>query len=219
MTAIPLWLDLLAPPACALCAAAVDGEADRLLCAACRQALRGAVAVRRVAGWPRGSAWALAPYGGCMRRAVKRLKYEGRYALGPWLGELLGAELARLGGMSPELVTAVPLHWRRRWTRGYNQAARLAAGVARRLALPRLELLRKVQATPSQVGRSRARRRAIPAGVFCADAAAAGRRVLVVDDVWTTGTTVQACRAALLAAGAAQVWVAAVAYAGTGGDA
>jgi len=213
----PALLDLLAPPACQLCGGAVDAAPDRQLCAGCRAGLRREIAPRRLAHWPGGAAWALAPHGGLMRRAVKRLKYGGRYALGPLLGGWLGAELLRLGVCRPGAVTMVPLHWRRRWARGYNQAARVAAGVAACWQLPLTETLIKNRPLPSQVGRSRSQRRSLPGGVFRA-AAVTGQRLLLVDDVWTTGTTTRACRAALEAAGAAPVWVATVTYAGGGGD-
>lgn len=210
-------VEVLCPPACLLCAAAVDEAPDRLLCAACRRALTAAVQPQRVAQWPQGAAWTLAPYGGVVRRAVKRLKYGGMYALGGLLGRLLGDTLQRLDACRPDLVTAVPLHWRRHWQRGYNQAARIAAGTATVLGVPCRPLLGKCRALPSQVRQGLAQRRRLPADTFRATAAARGRRVLLIDDVWTTGTTATACRMALLAAGAAQVWMAAVAQAGAGG--
>jgi ComF family protein len=201
------------PQRCPSCAAVTAG--GRLLCEACE------------AGIPRLSfavcAWCLArerhPVG-CLahpRHAVRAawvyderaalvvhaLKYGGR----PALAARLGAELARVAGEGarPELVLPVPLHRARERERGYDQAGRLAEALGRVLGVPRLEgALTRARATAPQARRSGAARRANVRGAFRVrePAALAGRRVLVVDDVITTGATFEACFEALIACGA-----------------
>jgi predicted amidophosphoribosyltransferase len=119
-----------------------------------------------------------------------------------------------------EVVTWVPLGHRRLAERGYDQARVLAQGVARRLDLPCVRLLRRPVSSDPQAGRSGADRRTALVGgyqpVEGAMAPAGARRVLLVDDVLTTGATATACAEALTAAGAAQVHVLAAARAFSG---
>jgi ComF family protein len=110
-----------------------------------------------------------------------------------------------------DVVAPVPLHWRRRWQRGFNQSELLARAVARRYGLPVLDVLRRKRATPTQAGLSNARRRSNVAGAFTVRGAVSGRRILLVDDVMTTGATAAACAAALKRAGARHVAVLALA--------
>jgi len=109
-------------------------------------------------------------------------------------------------------VTPVPLHWRRRLERGYDQAGLLAASVGRRAGIPYRRLLVRTRATPPQAARTAAGRRANVAGAFrCrlgALAALRGASVLLIDDVATTCATLEAASRALKAGGAARVIVA-----------
>lgn len=145
---------------------------------------------------------------GGAREAVHALKYRGHAAAGRRMGQLMGAH-ARTLGFEADLVTAVPLLGRRRRVRGYNQSETLGRGVAAALALPfDGRALRRTRASPPQARAAtpEERRRNVE-GAFCADAArVAQRRVLLVDDVATTGATLDACARALKDAGAREVW-------------
>jgi len=215
-------LDLLYPPRCAAC-----GEAGEPFCAACAEAL-----LPTGQGCPRcgrpGRAATCGPcllhppafdgvragglFGGPLADAVHALKYGDRPALARPLGRWLAARAPLPPGA---LVVAVPLGRRRRLARGYDQAGRLADHLARASGAVRLNgALRRVRETPPQVGRSRAARAANVAGAFTADPArVAGRDLVLVDDVVTTGATADAAASALLAAGARRVTVVALARA------
>ena len=103
-----------------------------------------------------------------------------------------------------DAIAPTPLHWRRRWHRGFNQAELLAGRLARRTGIPVMRALRRVQLTQTQAGLSNTdRRRNVAHGLSRAGAAAAieGKRILLMDDVMTTGSTAAACAAALEAGG------------------
>jgi ComF family protein len=151
---------------------------------------------------------ALGRYQGPIRDLCLRLKHERDAWLAPWLAGLLIEARAELRGERADAwVVPVPLHWRRQWTRGYNQADALASGLARRLGLPLRRSLRRVEATPplttlSRTERSRLMRRAFQAR---STSRPEGRTVLLVDDILTTGATCGAAARALNQAGAVRV--------------
>src|SRR5262249_7975513 len=104
----------------------------------------------------------------------------------------------------------VPLHWRRLWARRFNQAATLAAIVSRASSVPVLDdALKRLRATPQQVGLNRGDRATNVQGAFAVpderQPAIAGKRLVLIDDVLTSGATVDSCTRALLRAGASQV--------------
>ena len=154
------------------------------------------------------------PYGGALREVVLGLKFGGRLGGLALAGELLWhaweLHAARPGGLDPsgpDLVTAVPLYRWRLVRRGYNQGLELARLSAARLDVPLAPgALRKTRTTAPQ-SRLTARERARNLdGAFAADpAVVAGRSVLLVDDVMTTGSTLEASARALRAAGATRV--------------
>jgi ComF family protein len=201
-------VSLAAPPLCWECGAPARGDA---LCRCCRAALRwlGPSPVE-VAGV---RAWAPVAYDGPARALVRALKFRGAAGVAEAMAAQIVAGVPRSLTDGAALVP-VPLHPARLRRRGFNQAERLAAAIARRAALPRARCLERGRGVPPQVGRPRAVRLAAVRGAVAVRAGEeAPERALLVDDVVTTGGTLAACAAALRSAGALDV--AAVAYART----
>jgi ComF family protein len=156
-------------------------------------------------------------YQGPLGELVRAAKYRDlRYGV-PIMADLLLAKLQQRGlAEKVDLVTAVPLHWRRCYWRTYNQAALLARAMHRRgLNRPVVRCLVRVRDTRPQVGLSRADRLANVRGAFRVRRAdlVRDRRILLVDDVLTTGATAGVCVRELLKSGAAGVTVAVAAVA------
>jgi ComF family protein len=185
-----------AGPLCPSCGAAEVASEE--VCLTCRDAPP-----------PWRAAVSFGPYGGTLRELILLFKRRGRDELAaPLTGFLLSA-FRRAGWPAPDAVTAVPMTWIRRLRRGYNQAELLAGAVAHALGARRVRALRR-RGGGSQVGRTRADRLRLAASAFAVRRSVGGR-VLLVDDVLTTGATAAACARALRRAGADEVYVLAVA--------
>lgn len=150
---------------------------------------------------------ALAAYRPPLVGALLQLKYRPNRRLARILAEGLAA-LTLAEGWSPDLVVAVPLGFRRQQSRGYNQVALVAGQLAELLTTTYDPLaLTRIRETRTQVGLNPMQRRRNVADAFAAvPPRVAGRRVLVVDDLTTTGATFAACASALYRAGAAEVF-------------
>jgi ComF family protein len=156
-----------------------------------------------------------APFTGVARRALHALKYDGERRLAPPLGAAVARRWARAGAAGDVLVS-VPASPDRVRQRGYDQAALIAAEAARRLRLPMTRVLERTRTTTAQFDLDRAARASNLDGAFrvvpgAESAAVAGRWIVLVDDVVTTGATLAACAVALLDAGASAVSAVAVA--------
>lgn len=148
-------------------------------------------------------------YEGAAGTALRSLKYNHSLWVVDDLAELLfSCVQAEYAGRTFDCITAVPLYPPRRRERGFNQSALLGAALARRLKIPfRAGLLRRVKPTVSQTGLTAPQRTANVCGAFRVGffARPGGRRILLVDDVMTTGATVNACAGTLKKGGAASV--------------
>jgi len=192
-------LTFLGDPCCARCALPFDyGDGAELLCGQCLarppayDRLRAAVA-----------------YGEISRKVALKLKYGGRPGLAETLARLMQRRLDAAGA---PLLVPVPLHRWRIWRRGYNQAALIAAALARRAGLEaRLDLIARVKATPVLRGLGPRERAEAVRGAFRIDKrhreGLAGRTIVLIDDVYTSGATANACARALKRAGAGRVEV------------
>jgi ComF family protein len=148
-------------------------------------------------------------YDDVARTLVHALKYQDRTDLAPAMGRWMARAGKELLAEADALIP-VPLHWKRGWSRRYNQSGALARVISRQSGVKvASEALRRVRATEQQIGLSRAQRASNVQGAFKVAvermADIQGRRVILIDDVLTTGATVDACARALLRAKAAQV--------------
>jgi len=146
-------------------------------------------------------------YEGVVRKAIHSFKYRHRRTLVDPLAQLVEQELRRRP-LQVDLLVPVPLHPRRMAERGYNQSALLARELANRLGIPSAECLERTKETVAQAKLRAGARQANVRGAFrCMDGAIVlGRRVGIVDDVCTTGATLEDCARALREAGCTSAW-------------
>lgn len=205
---------LLYPPKCILCGKLLgDDETD--LCRSCRQTApeypKGKFKISFVARWT--AVWY---YKDTVRSSILRYKFGRRYRYGGVYGRLLAMKLLSCGFCEFDVLTWVPSSFRRRWARGFDQVAVIAKAAATELGCPAQRVLRKVRHNKPQSRQpSFAGRRANVLGAYRVidPAMVAGKRILLLDDIITSGATVSECAKALLTAGAQEVICAAVAAA------
>lgn len=197
---------LLLPPRCLLCGRA--GQRPCLdLCGDCEAALPRSPVELRPGLPPLDRSYSPYAYGFPVDHLVHSLKYRGQLAAGRVLGGLLAAGAESLGlHLDVDCLVPVPLHPLRHADRGFNQATEITRWAARSLGRPMLtRALVRSRNTRPQVGLSLTERHGNIEGAFRAEARLRGRRVVIVDDVCTTGSTLAAVASVLRAAGAATV--------------
>jgi ComF family protein len=201
------WIaGIVAPLRCAACDALGSS-----LCESCSAACSNHGPVTRAAKSGAPFTVALGPFGGALARAVRHIKFGGRRDVARTLGGLLAGYIA----FGADVIVPIPLHPARLRERGFNQAALVADAVAATLGIPiETEAIQRINATAPQSRLPLAARRANVRGAFGAGPRASevfGRRVLVIDDVVTTGSTLTSCADSLYACGAEEVIGAALA--------
>jgi ComF family protein len=222
-----LALDIALPTLCVACREPVDGDG---VCADCWAKLSfiapplcprlgipfiydpgpGLLSMEAIANPPAYQrARAAVRYDDVARTLVHALKYQDRTDLAPAMGRWMARAGRELLGEADVLIP-VPLHWRRAWSRRYNQSGALARAIERQSGIKvAREALRRVRPTQQQIGLTRSQRASNVQGAFKVAphkrSEIEGRRVILVDDVLTTGATVDACARALLRAKAASV--------------
>lgn len=194
-------VDLIYPPRCPLCGDAIGAQTG--LCGECWQKLEMAPEVEGIA--------AGVLYNDAARDLVLAFKHGGKIALAPMLARMINA---RLGALEDDwLAVPVPLHRMRLWHRGYNQSALLARELVKLTGCGLLvDGLLRIKPTPKLGGLGREGRRAALVGAIAPNPARTamlqGAKVLLVDDVLTSGATTDACLAALKQAGVHKVKIA-----------
>jgi ComF family protein len=200
-------------PVCKACLAKPEPMAADYFCVQCRAPFRNAFPLdeqglcalcrRGVSGFD--AAYSFGFYEGALRELIHLFKYGRVETLAKPLGRFLALALPR--EESFDAIVPMPLHWRKRWQRGFNQANLLAHEISRRTHTPVRNALRRVRFTATQAGLTNAKRRKNVSGAFRprGKQALLGQRILLVDDVMTTGSTAAACARALKMAGARKV--------------
>jgi len=213
-------LDLFFPPRCVGC-----GVRGSLLCSSCRLSLPcfysplcakcgRPLASGTLCSWCEQRSMEIdgirSPFrfDGAMREAILSFKYRNVKAIAPLLAQLM-AEYLVANPLLAEVLVPVPLHRRRLRQRGYNQASLLAVELGRLSSMPVVDgSLVRLRDTPAQT-RTRSveeRQSNVAQAFFCRNEELAGKGVLLIDDVCTSGATLDACATALKAAGATSVW-------------
>lgn len=207
MKGLDWLLDLIYPPRCAFCRRLLSGQ-EKGVCRFCGPKLPFVPADSQIQHFPNVDQ-CLSPlyYHGAVRNSMHRYKFGGAAAYGKIYGEFI-AKCIDENKISCDSITWVPLSRRRLRKRGYDQAALLAEAVGKRMNLRPVRLLKKRRDTPpqSKTG-SAAKRRANAAGAYVClrPELVSGRRILLVDDIVTTGATLSETAGVLKKAGAREV--------------
>lgn len=221
-------IDFVYPPQCLACSADEHAPESPHLCATCLDALYteavpppfdlAAQFIHRGLRVYFEECLAAWPFSEKVQRLMHAMKYEGKRSLARLLAKGMSTRIAHLHGESPDstVIVPVPMHPRRRRERGYNHSALLANELSNLWKMPvNVKALRRVRDTPQQALLSADERRRNVQDAFAVKPPGAfvNKRILLIDDVVTTGSTINACANALKSAGAVRVWVIAAARA------
>jgi len=208
-----MWImDFLAPPSCVFCGEPSEGS-ERSICAACFADLPwDETPVSPTPGNFEASV-AMLHYSFPIDVAIKALKFRRKLFYAPAFAEILCAAKPLLPS-DIDAVLPVPLHWRRKTMRGFNQATEFARPIAKSFGVPLVRNVRRKRATPFQSGLDAAERARNLRNAFEITRPDPRKHVLIIDDVVTTGATAKALAKRLLSSGVTKVSLLAVARAG-----
>lgn len=205
-------LNLLFPPKCVLCQR-ILGKEETDLCHSCRKETKAfpkpKTRIPNIAQWR--SLWY---YDGNVRQSLLRYKFRGKQSYSRLYGQMLALSVAQQLDGRFDLLTWVPISAKRKRSRGFDQTEMIVRQIGQELGIPVTPLFVKIRHNKPQSGcKSREARKANVLGVYrvTEPASVAGKRILLVDDILTTGATVSECARVLLTAGAAQILCATVA--------
>jgi len=200
-----LWaalLEIIAPGDCLVCDLPLLGLCSAGVCVECIQRIPDTIS--RVSGPPSLiETVSMGPYDGALGAMVRHGKYAPKVGVFDVLGRRLGDAL--MGRIDVDVVTHVPIPWMRRWRRGFDQGERLGRSISDRTGIPYRQLVYR-RHTDQQVGKGSTERKALPVSAFALSAGPIPERVLLVDDVRTTGASLHAVARALKRGGASSIW-------------
>ena len=186
----------------------LSGKAQALICRDCGEVVRNGVCQGCGMRSPDTlTALSAYEYDGVIRELIHRFKYDGVFALSRWMAEEMRSALNVTDKRSFSMIVPVPMHPLRLLTRGYNQSAKLAKALSRLLGVRSSGALKRIKNTRSQVGLATQERRRNLKNAFRVVRPVSGEKILLLDDVRTTGSTAAECARSLLAAGCASVTV------------
>ena len=202
-------LSVLLAPTCAACNAILETPLDGCVCRNCWEAIPPVADAALAEDSPLSGLIAVGSYDGTLRDIIHALKYQARRSIAGRLAILMRMRASHVLP-DADCVVPVPLHWRRAYSRGFNQALE----IGRELGPPVLDALVRIRSTAPQVELSAEERQTNVKGAFAVRRASPlraapplqGRRIVLIDDVATTGATLEACARVLKAAGAPVVW-------------
>jgi len=219
------FIDLIFPRYCEACHKGLVGN-EEIICTYCRillprieaDGLNSEAINFKFAGTPEiksTHSFLLFTKKGNVQHLLHALKYKGNKEVGLLLGFMFGQEMAASGILpSAELIVSVPLHEKKKKSRGYNQSDLLAEGFSNATSIPWSgTILNRTKYTATQTGKSKTERRENVKGVFTVEKDINVRSVIIMDDVLTTGATLEECVQALKAAGCQEFYILTIALA------
>lgn len=211
---LSVLFDLLFPPRCVFCGCIIAPGTK--ICNSCAHKVVPVKTVRRMnlpAVGKNIPCAVLYPYAGSVRESILRFKFEGEKRNANYYAERLATQiLEQFRGSAFDFVTSVPLSDKRKKERGYNQSELIARRISEQLGVPYAECLSKTADNAEQHRLKRNERKANVKGAYqVSDTGIPGRRILMVDDIMTTGATLSECASVLYKAGAESVFCAVVA--------
>ena len=213
--AVSTLMDLIFPPRCIFCRAVIPSGAQ--ICKKCDEEIQHINAVKSMNVPVAGKTISCAvpySYDGQVRQSIIRFKFQGQKQFAAFYAEKIGEQIQKsYGNLKFDAITSVPISSKRRKLRGYNQSELIARAVSKQINLPYRDYLRKVTDNKEQHKLCEMERRKNVRGVYrpLHEDEIIGKKILLIDDIVTTGATLCECVSVLFQSGAAEVACAAIA--------